>query len=111
MSCFRQSLPFLRSVKSLAHGGSLLAALTLLGASACSKAPAEGDCEKLLHHLVEIEVNNGLADEPNRKKHKVNLTEAVRENFVERCNTELKAKQVTCTLKAKTSKEIEACDS
>ena len=90
--------------------GSVLAALTLLGSGACSKAPADGDCEKLHEHIVEIEVNNGLAAEPDRKQHKFDLSAASRANFVERCNNELKAKQVTCTLKAKTSEEIEACD-
>ena len=110
MSCFRQSLPILRSVKSLATRGSLVAALALLGSSACSQAPADGDCEKLLEHIVEIEVNNGLADEADRTQHKIDLTAAARENFLERCTNELKAVQVTCTLKAKTSEEIEACD-
>ena len=110
MSCFRQSLPIFRSVKSLAKRGSLLAALALFGSGACSEAPADGDCEKLLVHIVEFEVNNGLADEVNRKQHKIDLTAATRESFVERCKAELKADQVTCTLKAKTSEEIEACD-
>jgi hypothetical protein len=81
-----------------------------LGASACSEVPADGDCEKLLLHLVDVEVNSGTASEADRAKHKTRLTEETREAFVERCNNDLKASQVTCSLKAKTAEEIEACD-
>lgn len=114
MSCFRALLPSSVSAKFFARQGGLLTALALagltLGGSACSQAPAEGDCDKLLTHLVEIEVNSGLASEAERAQHKLDLVDGSRANFIKRCNEELKAKQVTCTLKAKTSEEIEACD-
>jgi hypothetical protein len=116
MSCFCASLPFLKSAKSLARRASVLATLALAtlalaSTSACTQAPADGDCDKLLLHLVEIEVNSGLASEKDRAQHKLDLADGSRAAFVKRCNTELKADQVTCTLKAQTSAEIEACDS
>lgn len=88
-----------------------LAALALTASSACSPAPADGDCERLLLHLVELEVNSGLAAEKERAQHKLSLALGSRKTFVKRCNTELKSDQVTCALKARTPAEIEACDS
>jgi hypothetical protein len=114
MSCFRALLPSSDFANSVARRRGLLAALALAGmtlsTAACSKAPAAGDCDKLLTHIVEIEVNTGLASEPDRAQHKLDLVDGSRAHFVKRCNEELKAKQVTCSLKAKTSEEIEACD-
>jgi hypothetical protein len=111
MSCLRALSPHIVTAKSFAQRAALVGALGLVGGAACSKAPADGDCEKLLLHLVEIEVNAGLANETQRAKHKLDLADGSRTNFVKRCNEELKADQVTCSLKAKTSEELEACDS
>ncbi len=121
MSCLRALSPHIvTATKSLAQraafssalslGTLSLGALSLVGTAACSKAPADGDCEKLLLHLVELEVNSGLASESDREKHKLELVGGSRAVFVKRCNEELKAKQVRCSLKAKTSEELDACD-
>jgi len=111
MSCLRALSPHIVTAKSFVQRAALIGALGLVGTAACSKAPADGDCEKLLIHLVEIEVNAGLASEAERAKHKLDLADGSRTSFVKRCNEELKADQVTCSLKAKTSEELEACDS
>ena len=91
-------------LSSLALGGLAWAA------SACSEAPADGDCDKLLLHLVELEVNAGPASQPDKVRHKASLAEESRAQFVERCNSKLKATQVACGLKATTSEELDACD-
>jgi hypothetical protein len=110
MSCLRGLSPYIVTAKSFVQRAAFVGALGLVGSSACSKAPADGDCERLLVHLVEIEVGAGLASEEDRAKHKLDLADGSRATFVKRCNEELKAVQVTCSLKAKTSEEIEACD-
>lgn len=111
MSCLRALSPHIETAKSLAQRAAFLGALGLVGSAACSKAPADGDCDKLLLHLVEIEVNAGVASEADRAKHKLDLADGSRASFVKRCNEELKGDQVTCSLKAKTAEELEACDS
>lgn len=109
---FRASRPEARLRNSLLRSCLGLLALggITLGASACSEVPADGDCEKLLLHLVDLEVNAGPASEADRAKHKTRLSEETRTTFVERCEADLKASQVTCSLKAKSAEEVEACD-
>jgi len=87
--------------------GVALAALV----SGCSEAPADGDCAKLHAHLVELEVNTGAAADADKAKHKTDLAEATRKTFIERCESNLKAKQVSCSLKSTNAEELEACDS
>ncbi len=79
--------------------------------SACSEAPADGDCAKLFSHLVEMEAAKSKASDADKTKHKAAMDNEPRAAFVERCNTDIKAAQVTCSLKAKTLKEVDACDS
>jgi hypothetical protein len=113
MSCFRVSaiVPRARSLaKRFAPAATVAIAAMSLGLSACSEAPAAGDCERLLMHVVDVEVGSGPAKKDKQAQHKVDLANGARETFVERCNTELKASQVTCALKAKSSKDFDACD-
>ncbi len=112
MSCFRLSSFAL--AKPLTQRISFATVLGLaglsLGVSACSEAPKAGDCERLLMHLVEVEVSASSAAKDKQAEHKVELADGARASFVERCNNELKAKQVTCALEAKSSEELDACD-
>ena len=68
MSCFRALSPHIVTAKSFAQRAAFIGALGIFGSAACSKAPADGDCEKLLLHLVEIEVKSGLASEADQAK-------------------------------------------
>lgn len=119
MSCFGAStlIASLKSasLRTASLRTAILSALALGGlaltASGCSEAPADGDCEKLLVHLVAMEVNAGSATDAKKLEYKSTLADETRESFVERCNTKLKARQVTCSLQATTSEEVEACDS
>lgn len=124
MSCFRAlsplalakplfAKPLFRRLSPSAKVASAALALAALSfsTSACSEAPQAGDCERLLMHLVDVEVNSGSADKDKQAKHKVDLSNGARESFVERCNNDLKASQVTCALKAGSSKELDDCDS
>jgi hypothetical protein len=85
-------------------------AAALLG-SACSEAPASGDCAKLFGHLVEMEAANSKSSDADKAKFKTAMETEKRGEFVKRCERNIKASQVTCSLKATTVKELEACDS
>ncbi len=113
MSCFRVSLPLPWAkpvARQVTFAGTLAIAALTLGSSACSEAPAAGDCERLLMHIVDLEINSASTSKDKQENHKVELVNGTREAFIERCDSELKASQVTCGLKAKTSEELEACD-
>ena len=78
--------------------------------SACSEAPADGDCAKLFDHLVGMEAAQSKGNDEAKAEHKAAMDKDKRTEFVERCETNIKAVQVTCSLKATTLEEIEACD-
>jgi len=97
----------IRPRRALLLGVSLAAAM--LG-SACSEAPADGDCAKLFGHLVDMEAAASDSSDADKAKNKLVLEKEKKPEFVERCERNIKASQVTCSLKAKTLKEIEVCD-
>ncbi|MCP4449447.1 MAG: hypothetical protein GY811_29550 [Myxococcales bacterium] len=99
-------------MKSLCRATLLGAGLTfvLAGAASCSKAPADGDCAKLFGHLLEMEAASSTASDEDKAKHKASMDATQRGEFVERCERNIKAAQVTCSLKATTPEEIDACD-
>ncbi len=101
---------------SLMSRSSLLRALSLaalavgtLSLTACGDAPAEGECQKLLTHFIGLEVK--AADEADRAKFTESLQQDIGKGFLERCERNIKASQISCSLKASTKAEFEACDS
>jgi len=82
----------------------------LLG-SACTEAPAAGDCSKLFGHLVDLQAQQVKASDADKAEYKASIEADKRGEFVQRCERDIKASQVTCSLSAKTMKELEACDS
>lgn len=76
----------------------------------CSEAPADGQCQKLLTHLIDLEVQAGQGSDEEKAKQAAELQETMAKSFLERCERDIKAKQIKCSLKATTKKEIEACD-
>lgn len=88
----------------------LLLATSGAAGSACSEAPAAGDCAKLFSHLVDLEAAKSQGTDEEKAERKTTMENENRAEFVERCETNIKASQVTCSLKATTLKEIEACD-
>lgn len=95
------------------------AALTLvavLSISSCSDTPSKSDCEKLLDHVVALELENGggeavkkeLADEIAEQKERV--IDYVSKDFMETCIDDLPKSQLECGLKAKSMSQLFECD-
>lgn len=87
----------------------LLLAAAMLG-SACSEAPATGDCAKLFSHLVDLQEANSDATDAEKAKYRAVMNNDTSPEFIERCERNIKAAQVTCSLKAKSIADIEVCD-
>lgn len=96
----------------------LLLASFLLAAAACSDAPSKSDCEKLLDHLIEIEIKAGGGDgelsaeaKADLEKQKKGVIEfASGQKFLETCTEKMTKKSVECGLAAKTSEDVAKCD-
>lgn len=84
--------------------------VALLALCGCSNAPAAGDCDKLLTHVVDLELNGAKVEGSVRDEQGTALRTNVGERFVARCNAELPAKQVRCGLKAATREALASCD-
>lgn len=89
----------------------LLPALLLISLplGACGDVPATGDCQKLLSHFIALKVEK--ADEADRAKFTEALQLELGKGFLERCERNIKGSQISCSLKASTVAEFEACDS
>jgi hypothetical protein len=93
-----------RAALALAVGLSLV--------SACSKKPSRSDCEKLLSHVVDLELASGNAKlDPKTvaDQHK-KVSDYVSKDFLQSCKKDLPYDQVDCALKATTLEELSACD-
>jgi hypothetical protein len=100
----------------------LLSALLLSGslalAGACGNAPSKTDCEKLLDHLIDLEIKQGggdadMSDEmkADLDKHKAKVVEfAAGQKFIETCTQKTPKKVVDCGLEAKDTCDLQACD-
>lgn len=96
-----------------------LAAFFLASALAgCSDAPSKSDCEKLLEHLIEIEIKAGGGDgelsaemKDDLEKQKKQVVEfATGQKFIETCTEKTPKKVVQCALAAPTPAEVAKCD-
>jgi hypothetical protein len=94
-----------------------LAGLCLILASGCAKTPTRSDCEKLLDHIVELEMASGgvaAAATPearaSREAQKTKVLGYVGTDFVGSCVKELPQAQLECGLAAKTQDELGRCD-
>ena len=78
----------------------------LLFAAACSKGPSEGDCKKLLDHLVDLEFKKAGAAATSDAmkaeiaKQKNAVTEAKSKEFLDTCKQKMSRSRVECALKA-----------
>ena len=94
----------------------LVSIAAVLGLAACSDTPSRSDCEKLLDHVVELELESGggeavkkeLADEVAEQKKRV--IEYVREDFMDTCIEDLPKSQLECGLRAKSMSQLFECD-
>lgn len=94
------------------------AGLVLVGAAAvgCSNAPSPAQCEELLDHLVELQLQEAgqskempPAMKDALKAQKKEVAAYVRDNFIAQCTEELPAAFVECALVAKTTAEYADC--
>lgn len=78
----------------------------LLFAAACSKGPSEGDCKKLLDHLVDLEFKKAGAAATSDAmkaeiaKQKTAVTEAKSSEFIDTCKKKMSKQRVACALAA-----------
>jgi hypothetical protein len=123
-------MPFAPTLRSIARSfarqvARQVAPLALLaGLAACGDAPSEGDCKKLLEHLVELEVAAGGARPPTEgdqaaidgartelAKQKKAIVEGAASKFLEACIDKTPRSVVSCSLAAKTLDDVARCDS
>jgi hypothetical protein len=90
---------------------------SVLALGACGNAPSKSDCEKLLDHLIDIEMKAGGTGEVSEdmKKDLEKQRAAVREfaagqKFIETCTEKTPKKVVECGLSAKTADDVAKCD-
>jgi hypothetical protein len=96
----------------------LLLSGTLASAGACGNAPSKPDCEKLLDHLIDLEIKQGGGDADMSDDMKADLEKqkklvvdfASGQKFVETCTQKTPKKVVECGLSAKDSCDLQACD-
>lgn len=97
--------------------GALLVAGACALAGACDDKPSKDDCEKLMSHLVDLELRSGGVgavagegkDDTSRQRDQV--LQFVRDTrFVETCTQKTPRSVVDCGLAVKSRDEIAACD-
>ncbi|HET6611729.1 MAG TPA: hypothetical protein VFG83_07065 [Kofleriaceae bacterium] len=95
----------------------LIAALSLgLGATACSDAPSREQCETLLDHVVDLEIQAaGTGDitpamKADLEKQRKKLRDYVGAELIKTCMDEISSDRVACAIKAPTREALAACD-
>jgi len=78
--------------------------------SACTKAPAAHDCERLFDHIVQLNAHQSHASEADKATFAQGVQTKARPDFLQRCQRNIKATQVQCALAAKTLAAFDACD-
>ena len=97
----------------------LFLSAVLASAGACGNAPSKADCEKLLDHLIDLEVKEGggggeMSDEMkgDLDKQRTQVKDfATGQKFIETCTAKTPKNVVECGLSAKDTCELQACDS
>jgi hypothetical protein len=105
------AFPAMRTLRAILAAGLCLAA-------GCSDAPSKDQCEKLLDHLIELEMKAGGTDAeltPEMKddlaKQKTQVVDfAVGQKFIETCTDKTPKKVVECGLAAKSAEDLAKCD-
>jgi hypothetical protein len=78
----------------------------VIAAAACGKGPSEGDCKKLLAHLVDLEFKKAGAAATSDAmkaeiaKQKTAVTEAKSAEFIKTCKDKMAKERVQCALAA-----------
>ncbi len=94
----------------------LLAVFLAASTTACGDKPSKGQCEKLLDHMIEIEINSAgtdqLSDEMKADvdKQKKLLHDHLKKAFMDQCVKKTPGSYVECGLKARNLEELAKCD-
>lgn len=94
----------------------LMVSISVLWVGACGDTPSKADCQKLLDHVVALElkagggaaVNKEVAAELDDQKKRV--MEYVGKDFMDTCIEDLPKSQLECGLKAKSMSQLFECD-
>jgi hypothetical protein len=82
--------------------------------AACGDAPTRAQCERLLDHVLELEVQAAGANTPETRadldKQKQAVADSIRKEFMDTCLDKLPRSEVNCGLGAKTMDELAKCD-
>ena len=94
----------------------LLGSLLLAPVAACAGGPSQENCDQLLDHLIELELQKGGAKtvtdnmKADLAKQKKQLAEYVREKYMASCLKKTATALVDCGLAAKNEDELAKCD-
>jgi hypothetical protein len=97
----------------------LLPALLLAGAlAACGNAPSKDECQKLLDHLIDLEVKSSGGGSDLTPEMKADLDKqrqavtdyATGQKFIETCTQKTPKKVIECALDAKSEDDVAKCD-
>jgi len=90
---------------------------SLLALGACSDAPSKADCDKLLDHLIDLEMKAGgtgeVTDDMKKdlEKQRAQVHDfAAGQKFLDTCREKTPKKVVQCGLAAKTIDDVAKCD-
>jgi hypothetical protein len=96
--------------------GWIAATMLTLATVGCGDEPSKGDCEKLLDHMIDVEIaeagTDSISDEMKKdiERQKSELREYLGKEFVDKCVAELPEAHVACALKARTKDDIAKCE-
>lgn len=90
---------------------------SVLATAACKETPSKEQCDKLLAHLIDLEITAGGGDKlpdamkADLEKQRAAIREyAVGQKFIETCTQKTPKKVVACGLEAKNADELAKCD-
>jgi hypothetical protein len=108
---------------TLRRAALIAVAALAIGGVGCGDAPSKGDCQKLLEHLVDLEVAAGggkalaAGDDPADKaraaeidKQKKQMAAAAGDKFIDACANKTPKSVVECSLRARSLEDVAKCD-
>jgi hypothetical protein len=90
-----------------------LALAVLATLAGCSKKPTEDACEKLLNHVVDLEMAAGGTsggDKAELDAQRKKVSDDIGKDFLNSCVKDLPMKQLECGMAAKTLEDLGKCD-
>lgn len=86
-------------------------AVLSFGLGACGGGPSTGDCEKLLDHIVDLEIARaGAEGNTDLAKQRKEFRDGVKDEFMPQCTDQTPKSFVDCALKKKSLDDLGKCD-